>query len=93
MPTMVGGNATQSDIIAIGQTHHRVVGLAVITRQEDPASQRHEIWGVENLYKYFDEHDISVNTHGHYRNAIHQEVTKEMKKKSQSILRNNKLLP
>lgn len=57
-------NAAQSDI-AIGQTHHHGVGLAVVTRQDDPVSQRHGIKGVENLYQHFDENDI----HGHDRNA------------------------
>lgn len=61
-------NAAQSDI-AIGQTHHHGVGLAVVTRQDDPVSQRHEIRGVENLYQHFDENDISINIHGHDRNA------------------------
>ena len=62
-------NAAQSDVVAIGQTHHRVVGLAVVTRQDDPVSQRHEIRGVENLYQHFDENDTSINIHGHDRNA------------------------
>lgn len=64
-------NAAQSDI-AIGQTHHHGVGLAVVTRQDDPVSQRHGIRGVENLYQHFDENDIYV--------ASSKGVTKEMKK-------------
>lgn len=62
-------NAAQSDIVALGQIHHRVVGLEVVTRRDDPVSQRHEMKGVELLYKHFDEKDVSVHIHGHDRNA------------------------
>lgn len=37
------GNASQSDIIAFGQTNHRGVGLAMVTRQDDPVNQCHDI--------------------------------------------------
>jgi hypothetical protein len=62
-------NAAQSDIVALGQIHHRVVGLEVVTRQDDPVSQTHEMKGVELLYRHFDEKGVSVHIHGHDRNV------------------------
>lgn len=39
--------------LAFGQTHHRIVGFDVVTRQDDPVSQRHEIRGVESFKRFF----------------------------------------
>ena len=69
MPATDGAEMQQSDVIAIGQNHRRVVGLAVVTRADDHDSQRHEMKGVQKLYEHFEEHDVSVNIHDYDRNA------------------------
>lgn len=54
-------HAAHSYIIVIGQTYHRVVGLAVVIRQNDPGRQRPEIRLVENMYRHCDENNISIS--------------------------------
>ncbi|KAK3086820.1 hypothetical protein FSP39_023965 [Pinctada imbricata] len=79
-------NAAQSDIVALGQSLHRVVGLVTITRADEPVSQRHEMVGVKKLYEHFDASDVSINIHGHDRNAS---VNKYLATERQSVVNAN----
>ena len=62
-------NAAQSDIVAIGMKTHKVVGVATVTREDDPVSQRHELIGAKQIYEQFNSKGINVDVHGHDRNA------------------------
>ena len=62
-------NAKQSDIIALGNKTHRVVGAITVTKDDDSVSQRHELYGVKKLYESFEDYGLAINIHGHDRNA------------------------
>ena len=62
-------NAKQSDIIALGNKTHRVVGAITVTKDDDSVSQRHELYGVKKLYESFEDYGFAINIHGHDRNA------------------------
>ena len=62
-------NARQSDIIALGNKTHRVVGAVTVTKDDDSVSQRHELYGVKKLYEDFEDYSLAINIHGHDRNA------------------------
>lgn len=62
-------NAKQSDIIALGNKTHRVVGAVTVTKDDDSISQCHELYGVKKLYKDFEDYGLTINIHGHDRNA------------------------
>ena len=62
-------NSAYSDVIALGGTTHKVVSAQVISKQDDPISQRHELIGVKKMYQEFDEKNVSINIHGHDRNS------------------------
>lgn len=62
-------NAKQSDIIALGNKTHKTVGAITVTKDDDPVSQRHELFGVKQLYKQFDDYGVAIDIHGHDRNA------------------------
>lgn len=62
-------NAKQSDIIALGNKTHRVVGAITVTKDDDSVSQRHELYGVKQLYEGFEDYGMTINIHGHDRNA------------------------
>ncbi|MES9884387.1 MAG: hypothetical protein ABW185_26365 [Sedimenticola sp.] len=62
-------NAKHSDVIALGNKCHKVVGAVTVTKDDDSVSQRHELYGVRQLYQEFDNYGLSVHVHGHDRNA------------------------
>ena len=62
-------NARQSDIIALGNKTHRVVGGIKVTKADDSVSQRHELYRVKKLYQDFDDYGLEIKIHGHNRNA------------------------
>ena len=70
-------NAKQSDIIALGAKTHKVVGAVTVTKEDDPVSQRHEIFGVKRLYQHFDACDVTIHIHGHDRNASVNKFVKQ----------------
>ncbi len=62
-------NSAFSDVIAIGCRTHKVVAAKTVTKKDDQISQRHELFGVKEMYKDFERKGIKVNTHGHDRNS------------------------
>ena len=62
-------NSAYSDVIALGGTTHKVVSAQVISKQDDPISQRHELVGVKKMYQEFETKNVSVRIHGHDRNS------------------------
>ena len=79
-------NAAQSDIVALGHSQHRVVGLVTVMRADEPVSQRHEMVGVRKLYDHFDASSVSVKIHGHDRNAS---VNKYLATEQQTVVNAN----
>ncbi|CAN7992142.1 unnamed protein product [Ixodes pacificus] len=62
-------NSFHTDVVALRQKHHKVVGIVHVTKKEEPSSQKHEALGTRQLYKYFRERNITVNDHSHDRNT------------------------
>ena len=62
-------NAQFSDIVCIGDLSHKVLRVETISKDEDPCSQRHELAGVDKIYKYLDENDCPVLIHAHDNNS------------------------
>ena len=48
---------------------HKVVSAQVITKKDEPISQRHELYGVKSMYKEFENKNITIRIHGHDRNS------------------------
>ena len=40
-----------SDVVALGDTTHKVVAIQTVSKKDDPCSQRHELIGVKNIKK------------------------------------------
>ncbi|KAI8487157.1 hypothetical protein Bbelb_349550 [Branchiostoma belcheri] len=56
-------NSYRSDILALGQTNHRVLAYAPVTKEEERSSQKHEMRGTVKLYNTFDEMGAPLKTH------------------------------
>ncbi|CAH1238875.1 Hypp5655 [Branchiostoma lanceolatum] len=63
-------NSHRSDIMALGQTKHRVLGYAPVTKAEEVSSQRHEMRGTKKLYDRFDELGVQIVDHAHDRSNV-----------------------
>ena len=61
--------AAQSDVVALGNVTHKVANIQTVTRSDEPISQRHELVGVKNMYKYFDSQNVKVRIRGHDGNS------------------------
>ena len=48
---------------------HKVVGVATVTSEDDPVSQRHGLIGAKQMYEQFISKGIYVDVHGHDINA------------------------
>ncbi|MDD9361357.1 MAG: hypothetical protein PV344_00260 [Anaplasma sp.] len=70
-------NSFHSDVVALGQKSHKVVGIVHITKKDEPSSQKHEAVGTQQLYKYFDERNISVTDHSHDRYTTVNKMIRE----------------
>ncbi|MDD9362061.1 MAG: hypothetical protein PV344_03950, partial [Anaplasma sp.] len=54
-----------------------MVGIAHVTKETEPSSQKHEAVGTRQLYKYFDERKIYVTDHSHDRNTTVNKIIRE----------------
>ena len=71
-------NSAFSDVVALGGTTHKVVAVQTVSKKDDPCSQRHELYGVKNIYKSFESKNIKVRLHGHDRNpSVNKYLMKE----------------
>jgi len=70
-------NAKDTSVVAIGDKGHKVLVCEHVTKSEDPVSQRHEKLGTNNIYKYFDEQNVSINVHTHDRNLSINKLVRE----------------
>ena len=71
-------NSAFSDVVALRGTTHKVVAVQTVSKKDDPCSQRHELYGVKNIYKSFESKNIKVSLHGHDRNpSVNKNLMKE----------------
>lgn len=71
-------NSAFSDVVALGGTTHKVVAVQTVSKKDDPCSQRHELYGLKNIYKSFESKNIKVRLHGHDRNpSVNKYLMKE----------------
>ena len=73
-------NSHRTDVPALGQLSHKVVAYAHVTRNEDPATQRHETLGVKKLFNYFREKNVKIGNIAHDRNISVNKYVKEKEK-------------
>ena len=62
-------NSKFTDVVCVGYKTEKVIGSKVVSRSEDPCTQRHELIGTKSIYKTFDEQNVKVRRHVHDRNA------------------------
>ncbi|VDI69775.1 Hypothetical predicted protein [Mytilus galloprovincialis] len=58
-----------TDVTALGNLTHKVVGYSHVTKNQERSSQKHETFGTEKLYEDFERKRIKVKVHSHDRNA------------------------
>ncbi|XP_040066013.1 uncharacterized protein LOC115320344 [Ixodes scapularis] len=70
-------NSTHTDVVALGQMTHKVVGIVHVSKKDELSSQKHEAFGTKKLYEYFDSKKISVLDHAHDRNTTVNKIIRE----------------
>ena len=70
-------NSKYSDIVCIGYNSHKVLDHILVRRDDDPCSQRHEMFGTKKLYDNFDAQNVTVRRHAHDRNASVNKFVRE----------------
>ncbi|CAH1253420.1 Hypp1174 [Branchiostoma lanceolatum] len=61
-------NAYNSDVVFLGHATHRVIRHELVTREDEPVSQNHEMVGTRRFYEWADARGLSIHLHGHDRN-------------------------
>ena len=61
-------NAKGTSVVAIGDKTHIVLQCQHVMIADDPVSQRHEMKGTSEIYRYFEAKDTSINVYTHDRN-------------------------
>ncbi|XP_078698483.1 uncharacterized protein LOC144925983 isoform X2 [Branchiostoma floridae x Branchiostoma belcheri] len=61
-------NAYNSDVVFLGHTTHRVIRHELVTKEDEPVFQNHEIVGTRRFYEWPDARGLSIHLHGHDRN-------------------------
>lgn len=74
-------NARFTDVVCIGDNTHKVLHDAIISKDDDPITQRHELIGVKRIYDKLDniEGGIYVKMHGHDRNMSVNKFLREQR--------------
>lgn len=62
-------NARQTDVVCIGNRTKKVLHVEMVTKDNDPAAQRHEKLGTEAIYNYLQREGVAVSMHCHDNNA------------------------
>ena len=60
-------NAKDTSVV-IGEKNHKVLQCQHVTKADDAVSQRHELKGTREMYRYFEAKDTSINVQSHDRN-------------------------
>lgn len=58
-------NAKDTSVVALGEKSHKVLQCQHVTKAHDIVSQRHEMKGTADIYRYFEEKDLTVKVHTH----------------------------
>ena len=61
-------NAKDISVVAIGEKKHKVLQCQHVTKADDAVSQRHEMKGTSEIYRYFEAKNTTVKVHTHDRN-------------------------
>lgn len=61
-------NARQTDVVCIGDKTKKVVAYEVVTTQDDPCAQRHELIGTKKVYEQLESKNVQVGKHAHDNN-------------------------
>ncbi|XP_070567203.1 uncharacterized protein [Ptychodera flava] len=72
-------NAKQSEIVFLSDRTHKCIFNAVITRDEDDCTQRHEMGGVRSFYQWADDNGVQIKAHAHDRNASVNKYLREQR--------------
>ena len=73
-------NSRQTDVPCIGQRTHKVLCNQIVTKEDDPVSQRHERLGTERIYQWLEnseEGPVQVAFHAHDRNLSISKYVRE----------------
>jgi hypothetical protein len=73
-------NSRQTDVVCVGHLTHRVISNQIITKDDDPAAQRHERLGTERIYHHLANHrdgPVYVRIHAHDRNLAINKYVRE----------------
>jgi hypothetical protein len=62
-------NAQDTSVVMIGENSHHVLRHEHVTKQDDPATQRHEALGTERALNHFEGENIGINIWIHDNNA------------------------
>jgi hypothetical protein len=62
-------NSFHSDILALGYTNYKVVGYSHVNKRDEPSSQKHDLYGVKQLYGQFETRGVKIDEHVHDRNT------------------------
>lgn len=73
-------NARFTDVVCLGDKTHKVLEDAIISKNDDPITQRHEMIGVKCIYEKMDntEGGLYVRVHGHDRNMSVNKYIREL---------------
>ena len=61
-------NARFSDVVCLGENSHKVLNLETVSKDDDPVTQRHELFGIKKIYEDFDNKHVPVKVHAHDNN-------------------------
>ncbi|XP_035668841.1 uncharacterized protein LOC118411087 [Branchiostoma floridae] len=70
-------NAYYSDVVFLGHITHRAIHHELVTKEDEPISQNHEIIGTERFYEWADAKGLSIHLHGHDRNGSVNKIVKD----------------
>lgn len=70
-------NSFHTDVVALGQRCHKVVGITHVTKEDETSSQKHEAAGTDQLYNFFAKKNIRILDHDHDRNTAVNKIIRE----------------
>lgn len=73
-------NSKYTDVICVGNSTSKVIENKVVTRKDDPCTQRHELIGTKSIYASLDANNVQVRRHAHDRNASINKFIREQRK-------------
>ena len=81
-------NARQTDVICLGNSTQKVVAYHVVTSEDDPVAQRHELLGTKKIYQELTEKGVSIRRHAHDNNASITKYVREIQTQTENQLDN-----